>query len=48
MGKRLSLSKLSAGKRPDEIMNDEKFKQLAPWNEEVKAEIKHRTANLKK
>ena len=34
--------------KTDDIMNDKKFKQLAPWNEEVKAEIKHRTANLKK
>lgn len=26
----------------------EEFEQLAPWNEEVKAEIKRRAANLKK
>ena len=27
-------------KRPYDSMSDEKFEQLAPWNEEVKAEIK--------
>ena len=29
-------------------MSDKEFEQLAPWNEEVKAEIKRRAANLKK
>lgn len=27
-------------KRPYDSMSDEEFEQLAPWNEEVKAEIK--------
>ena len=35
-------------KRPNDRMGDEEFEQLAPWNEEVKAEIKRRAANLKK
>ena len=35
-------------KRPDDSMSDEQFEQLTPWNEEVKAEIKRRVANLKK
>ena len=35
-------------KRPNDRMSDKEFEQLAPWNEEVKAEIKRRAANLKK
>ena len=35
-------------KRPDDSMSDEEFEQLAPWNKEVKAEIKRREENLKK
>lgn len=31
-----------------EIVVNKEFEQLAPWNEEVKAEIKRRAANLKK
>lgn len=35
-------------KCPNDSMSDEEFEQLAPWNEEVKAEIKRRATNLKK
>ena len=35
-------------KRPNDRMSDKEFEQLAPWNEEVKAEIKRRATNLKK
>lgn len=35
-------------KRPNDRMSDEEFEQLAPWNEEVKTEIKRWAANLKK
>lgn len=35
-------------KCPNDSMSDEKFEHLAPWNEEVEAEIKRRATNLKK
>lgn len=33
---------------PNDSMSDDEFEQLAPWNEEVNAEIKRQTTNLKK